>query len=407
MHGDVALALILMTAGAMAMPAVARKIAIPVAVTEILYGVLIGQSGLGLVGDDSTFMTALSELGFALFLFLAGLEIDFRGFEKRGLRSLLLPFSLAGIAFALALGVASLLGWGIWVGLAVGATAVPLLLAVVREARLNGTELGNTMISFAAMGELLTIVLLTAVEIHDHAHGDMALLAEGAGRVFGFCVVVVVVLSLLRSLLWWYPQLFVRLVAHDDPSEVGVRVGFGLMLLFVGLSLMAHVEPFLGAFVAGALLSFVVREAEALEHKLASMAYGFFVPLFFMYVGVRLRISVALVVDNALWIAGIIGIMFAVKLLPGALLYLRGLTTRQVVATSALLAAPLTLVIAIMDLGTRAGAVDPDTQAVVITAGILASLIFPSAARVMLKPAAPDAEEAAAPEDGAVAAGAH
>jgi Kef-type K+ transport system membrane component KefB len=385
MHGDVALALILMTAGAMAMPAAARMLAIPVAVTEILYGVLLGQSGLQLVSDDSTFMTALSELGFALFLFLAGLEIDFRGFEKRGLRSLALPFLLAGLAFALALGVAYVFNWGTWVGLAVGATAVPLLLAVVREARLNGTALGNTMISFAAMGELLTIVLLTVVEITEHAHGDPVLLAEGGGRVLAFCAVVVVVLLLLRTLLWWYPHLFARLVAHDDPSEFGVRVGFGLMLLFVGLSLAAHVEPFLGAFVAGTLLSFVVREADALEHKLASMAYGFFVPLFFMYVGVRLQVSVELITENALWIIGIITVMFSVKVLPGLLLFLRGLDGRQVVATSALLAAPLTLVIAIMDLGHRAGAVDAETQAVVITAGIMASLLFPSGARALLK----------------------
>ena len=181
-----------------------------------------------------------------------------------------------------------------------------------------------------------------------------------------------------------------RLVAHDDPSEVGVRAGFGLMLLFVGLALLADVEPFLGAFLAGALLSFVVREAEALEHKLASMAYGFFVPLFFMYVGVRLKVSVSLVVDNIAWILSIIAVMFAVKLLPGALLLLRGLKPKEVLATSALLAAPLTLVIAIMDLGRRAGAVDADTEAVVISAGILASLIYPSAARVLLKPKTPE-----------------
>ncbi len=390
MHGDVALALILMTAGAMAMPAVARAISIPVAVAEILYGVLIGASGLGLVGSDSTFMTALAELGFALFLFLAGLEIDFRGFEKKGVRSLVMPFTVASSAFALSLGAAYLLGWGTWVGLAVGATAVPLLLAVVREARLNGTPLGNTMISFAAMGELVTILLLTVVEIHERAQGDVHMLVEGGLRVLALSVAVVLVLFLLRGLLWWYPQLFVRLVAHDDPSEVGVRAGFGLMLLFVGLALLADVEPFLGAFLAGALLSFVVREAEALEHKLASMAYGFFVPLFFMYVGVRLKVSVSLVVDNIAWILSIIAVMFAVKLLPGALLLMRGLKPKEVLATSALLAAPLTLVIAIMDLGRRAGAVDADTEAVVISAGILASLIYPSAARVLLKPKTPE-----------------
>ena len=90
-----ALPLILMTTGAIAMPAAARKLAIPVAVAEIVFGVMIGQSGFDIAGDpNNPFIRFLAELGFTFFLFLAGLEIDFRGFERKGLRSLLLPFLL-------------------------------------------------------------------------------------------------------------------------------------------------------------------------------------------------------------------------------------------------------------------------------------------------------------------------
>lgn len=380
-----ALPLILMTTGAIAMPGVARKLAIPVAVAEIVFGVLIGQSGFDIAGDpNNPFIKFLAELGFTFFLFLAGLEIDFRGFERKGLRALLLPFLLSVGAFGLAIGATHLLGWGLWVGLAIGATAVPLLLAVVREAGLNGSELGNTMITFAAMGELLTIVALSLVEINEHSHGlsDTAL---GIGRMLLLSVAVVVVAGLLRTLLWWFPESFTRLVAHDDASEIGLRVGYFLMFVFVGLSMAAGVEPFLGAFVAGAILSYVVREADALEHKVASMAYGFFVPVFFIHVGLRLEVTPDLITENIGMIVMIVAIMVAVKLLPGSLLFMRGLSWRPVLATSLLLAAPLTLVIAIMDLGARAGAVDGETQAVVITAGILASLLFPSVARKLLK----------------------
>ena len=384
MTEDAALPLILMTTGAIAMPAVARKIAIPVAVAEIVFGVLIGQSGLDIAGDpDNPFIRFLAELGFTFFLFLAGLEIDFRGFERKGIRSLLLPFLLSVGAFGLAIGAAHVLEWGLWVGLAVGATAVPLLLAVVREARLGGTTLGNTMISFAAMGELLTIVALSLVEITEHSHG-LVDTGIGIGRMLLLCLAVVVVTGLLRTLLWWFPASFTRLVAHDDPSEIGVRVGYFLMFVFVGLSIAAGVEPFLGAFVAGAMLSYVVREAEALEHKVASMAYGFFVPVFFIHVGLRLEITPAFLWENAPTIIGIVAIMATVKVLPGAMLFLRGLKLREVTATSLLLAAPLTLVIAIMDLGVRAGSVSSALASKVITSGILASLLFPSIARKLL-----------------------
>jgi Kef-type K+ transport system membrane component KefB len=394
-----ALPLILMTTGAIAMPAVARKLAIPVAVAEIVFGVLIGQSGFDIAGDpNNPFIKFLAELGFTFFLFLAGLEIDFRGFERKGVRTLLLPFLLSVAAFGLAIGAASLLGWGLWVGLAIGATAVPLLLAVVREARLGGTELGNTMITFAAMGELLTIVALSLVEITEHSHGlqDTAI---GVGRMLLLCLAVVVVTGLLRTLLWWFPDNFTRLVAHDDPSEIGVRVGYFLMFVFVGLSMAAGVEPFLGAFVAGAMLSYVVREADALEHKVASMAYGFFVPVFFIHVGLRLEITPTFMWENLGAMLAVVTLMAAVKLIPGALLFLRGMKLREVTATSLLLAAPLTLVIAIMDLGVRAEAVTSALSAKVITAGILASLLFPSLARKLLKQT-PEVEKATAASSG-------
>ncbi len=378
------IALVLMTTGAIAMPAVARKIAIPVAITEILYGVAIGPSGFNVAGDPSDpFIVFLAELGFAFFLFLAGLEIDFRGFERK-VGSWLLPALVSMAAFGLAVGACSFLGWGLWVGLALGATAVPLLLAVVRELKLNGTDLGRTMVSFAAMGELLTIGFLSLLEISEHSH-SVGEVAAGLGRLGLLSLVFAVVVVLLRTLLWWYPKPFTRIVAHDDPSEFGVRVGFGLMFVFIGLAMMAKVEPFLGSFLAGALLSFVVREAEALEHKLASIAYGFFVPVFFIHVGLRLEVTLQLILDNIVQIGTIVLIMALAKQVPGLLLLRRGLSFRQATATSLLLAAPLTLVIAIMDLGSRAGAVDPETEVVVITAGILASLLFPSLARRMLR----------------------
>ena len=247
-----------------------------------------------------------------------------------------------------------------------------------------GTPLGTTMVSVAAMGEVLTIVALSAVEVFEGAHGDVSHMVIGVGRVAGFAFIVLLAAVVLRALLWWVPEVFQRLVQRDDPAEVGVRVGFALMLVFVGLSFLAGVEPFLGAFVAGAVLGFVVREAGVLEHKLASMAYGFFVPMFFVHVGIRLHVSVDLFVGNAAFVATFLVVMFGVKLIPGVLLFSRGLSVREVVATSALLAAPLTLVIAIMDLGARAGAVDSTTEAVVIGAGILASLVFPTLARALV-----------------------
>ena len=383
-----AFTLVLMALGAIAMPALAKRIAIPVAVAEIMYGFIIGDSGFGLINNpNDPFIRFLSDLGFAFFLFLAGLEIDFRDIENR-LRELILPFIVSCLAFGCSMGIAHLLGLGIWMGLALGATSVPLLLAVVREMRLNESNLGRTMISFAAMGELVTIFLLSGIEIRTVADGDFGDTVFGFFLLFALVIVATTGASLLRTLQWWRPKLFRLMVAHDDPSEFGIRVGFAMMFFFIGLSILAHVEPFLGAFVAGAILSFVIRDKGALEHKLSSMAYGFFVPIFFIHVGMRLDISLGMLVNNFGDILHLIVIMFVVKLLPSLLMLFRGLTFKEILASCSLLAAPLTLVIAIMELGLHnpeKTGITPEVSAKMIAAGIFASLIYPSLARRLLK----------------------
>ena len=79
----------------------------------------------------------------------------------------------------MAIYVAQTQGYNHWIGLALGATSVPLLLAVVRESGLGGSYLGHTMITFAAVGELLTIFLLSFIEISTLAKGDIGALTWG------------------------------------------------------------------------------------------------------------------------------------------------------------------------------------------------------------------------------------
>ena len=75
------------------------------------------------------------------------------------------------------------------------------------------------------------------------------------------------------------------------------------------------------------------------------MAYGFFVPVFFIHVGMRLDISLTMLVHKAQNILIILLIMFGAKLIPGLLMFRRGLSWNDILSTCLLLSAPLTLVI--------------------------------------------------------------
>jgi Kef-type K+ transport system membrane component KefB len=242
MDPQAALVLVAITLGAVAMPGVARRLSVPVAVAEIVYGLAIGASGLALAGHQGApFIEFLGDVGFAFFMFIAGLELDFAEAGRKGPGPPLMGVVLAAGSLMLAIVLALSQGWGLWMGLAIGATSVPLLLAVVREMELSGTKLGGQMVVFAALGETLTILLLSIIDVQHHAEG-VADLFFGMVRLLTLAMAVLVAGTLFRALLWWYPRPFARLVAFDDPSEIGVRVGFGILFGFVGLSVLSPVR---------------------------------------------------------------------------------------------------------------------------------------------------------------------
>ncbi len=158
-------------------------------------------------------------------------------------------------------------------------------------------------------------------------------------------------LFVVRRMAWWYPEKFERLFTTHDPDELGIRASLALLLVFVGVSVLLQVEPILGAFLAGAAFAFVFRYSGDLETRLAGFAYGFFIPIFFISVGINFplgELADASVLKKALLLI-LVGI-FA-KILPAIALRLRRLSTRESLAAGVLLAGQLSVIIALAEFG--------------------------------------------------------
>ncbi len=399
MNADEGVALIAVTGAAVLLPGVARRLVVPVAVVEILFGVAIGRSGLGLAGaEEGGVVRSLGDLGFALFMFVAGMEIEVTPLLKRGPRGLALPITCAVFTLVTAFALTSAFGWSPWLGLAVGSTSVPLMSAVLRELGLARSPVAQRMLMVAGIGELVTIAVLAAFEVAGHAAGEgIAGMAVPTLRALVPVAATVAGAVVLRTLLWWYPKPFTRFVAVEDPQELGMRAGLALMALFIGLAAVGGIEPLLGAFVAGLLVSYALADRHALEHKLASMAYGFFVPIFFIAVGMRVSIVPHELLQELPFILLMLAAMAISRAPAGMLLGATGLRARDATAAALLLSAPLTLLIAVADLGARAGALSESTEAAALTVAILASVLFPALARRLLRSgrALPTAEQPA------------
>ncbi len=362
-------------------PALAVRIRLPSAVVLILAGIGVGPAGLGWVRDTPA-VSLLSELGFLVLMFVAGMEIDFESLRGAGRRALLLP-TLAVLGF---IGVAGAIG--IWRGLSVlellvvSASSVGMPLAVLQESGQLQRPLGKHVLLAASIGEFVSILAIIGFEIFAE---------EGTLLHRGIKLVKVLLLFALSALLirwaraavWWWPQPFRRLLQHHDVAELGVRAGLAVMFAFVVIAAGLGVEAILGAFIAGALIAFVLREKAVLEHKIAALGHGLFIPVFFVVVGVRFdpRQLDLRAIEYALVLVAIVA---AVKIGPSIVFAPRELGLRERLAAGSLLAAPLTLVVAIAAIGRRIGAIDAGREASLVLLALLLSIGFPAFFRALV-----------------------
>lgn len=376
MHGgaDDLTSLLVLLAGAVLMPIIAGRVHVPSAILLIVYGFIVGPSVGRLVAAEGV-VPFLAEVGLMVLMFLAGLEIDFNRIRERGPRSLVRIVTICFAVFAFAAAAAWVLELPPLMGLCLGAMSLGLPLAVLNETGRLKSTLGQSVILLGSAGEFLTVIGMTLFALGIR-HGLSLGLFVGLGKLVLVLLVIAIVLRTLMALAWWHPRTFSRLAEQHDGAEIGVRASLLLMLVFSLAALFAGVEAIVGAFVAGSVVSFVFRGKEVLERKLSTVGHGLFIPIFFIVVGVRFA-PWAIDRESLLLAAQMLGVAALVKVVPAHLLIGQGLSWRQAVSVGMLLAAPLTLVVAIAALGVELGILDESDEAALIVLAAASGLIFP------------------------------
>ena len=355
-------------------PLAAVRVRLPAAVVLILAGIAVGPSALGVVSETST-VAFLAQFGFLILMFIAGMEIDFEAIRQAGRSALVSPF-LASLAIgALAFVVSVLRKLGSIETLALGAISIGMPLAVLQETGHVRSPIGRYVLLTGSIGEFLCIIAITGVEIASGEGGPVDIITRVV-KILALFAVSAIAIRWARALVWWFPEPFSRLVDHHDVAELGVRVGLSLMLGFVLMSTIFGVEPILGAFIAGALVSFVLRQKHVLESKIAAVGHGFFIPIFFVVVGLRFDPRV-LDLESLRQALVLSGFAFVAKLVPSVLFSWREIGLRGRVAAGSLLSAPLTLVVAIAAIGHELHRIDERTSATLLLMGMLVSVVLP------------------------------
>src|SRR5919199_1893320 len=377
------------------------RLQLPSVVLEIVAGIVVGPSVLGLAHDDQT-VQVVAVLGLAFVLFLAGLEIEF---EK--LRGPVLRLTGAGFAlsFAIGLGVALLLSAGglvdtpLLVAIILCATSLGVLVPVLKDAGEIGSTFGQLIIAAASIADFGAIILLSIFFSGEGGMGSTLLLL---GALFALAVVVfAVVAGAERSMR--LRQDLLRL--QDTTAQIRVRAALVLFVGFAALAKTLGLEVILGTFIAGAIISLVDRD-EVMTHpefrtKLEAMGFGVFIPAFFVTSGVRFDLqALTSSVSSVIMVPIFLAALLAARGIP-ALLYRRAIDTRHAAIAGMLQATSLPFIVAATAIGMQLHLIDAAGSAALIGAGLLSVLIFPLAGLLALRragapaasaPREPDAE---------------
>lgn len=271
---------------------------------ELLVGVLLGPSlldltHLGFVSDVhiDEIITELGELGVMLLMFLAGLELHLKDLAKNGKVAALA--GILGVVVPVGFGFlfGELLGLGVnhslFLGLSLGATSVSISAQVLIELKMIRSRVGLGLLGAAIFDDVLVILLLSSF---------IALLSTSGGTasillVFGKMILF---FGLSVSIGLWVLPAISRFV-HKLPISQGVTTLAIIILLFYGLAaeLVGGMAAITGAFLAGLMFG-RTPEKSLIETNLHSISYAFFVPIFFISIGLSVDLhSISL---NAIWV---------------------------------------------------------------------------------------------------------
>jgi Kef-type K+ transport system membrane component KefB len=349
-----------------------RGLVIPVVVMELLAGVVIGPHVLGLHVDE--FLSFFSDLGLALLFFFAGYEIDLGRISGQPLRLALLGWGLSLIiAYALAgaLSVAGVVVSALYTGSALTTTAMGTLIPILSDSGELRTRLGTFMLAAGAVGEFGPILVLTLVlSAQGTLHNALILIAFIA-------VAVAIAVLAARSSIWTMP-LFERTL--ESSSQLGVRWILVLIFALVVLAFHLGLDLLLGGFAAGIITRHVLgqREAHTFDSKITAIAFGVFVPFFFIVSGMNLDLSALFATASGVAKMGLFFVLFlVVRGVPALVLYRGVLRLRDRIVLALMSSTQLPLVLAITALAIAGGHMRPSTAAALIGAAVLSTLVFP------------------------------
>jgi Kef-type K+ transport system membrane component KefB len=360
------LALLLVTA-----PFISSITKIPIVVTEMLLGVF--GAYIGVLKAFAEFET-FAHVGFLYLMFLVGMEVNLK--ELRFGKASLLKRVVLFFSTIYILSVITTLYFNlniVYVAI-FPIFSLGILMTLIKEYGRNETWL-SLALNVGIIGELLSIIVMIVLN---------SVLKNGFNIHF-FITIVILMLFFLSFILffkaakvffWWFPEVKMVLMPYQDNKDIDIRLSMAFVFTMVTLMIIIGIDEVLGAFLAGLFLAFFFKHKTDLREKLSSFGFGFFIPLFFIYVGSTLPIEAFTNLEVLKLSLFVFCAIVSIRLIGSLVAYLSYFGFKNTVLFSLSNSIPLTFLVAVATLAHSTGTIKDDEYYAVIIAGLISAIVL-------------------------------
>ena len=250
----------------------------PSVLGKILVGIILGPALLGWV-QDTEILTIFSQIGVLLLMFLAGLETDLKDLNSNKKAAILVAFGgiLAPIigAYIGSQFYGFSVGESIFIGLLLSATSVSISVQVLRELGWLNSKEGSTLLGAAVLDDIVVVILI-AIAMSFFVGTDVSIALLIGKKIMYFIIIIL-------ASKWLVPK-FIQVFSKFKVTEGTLSAGLIICFSFAYFAEYLGIAGIIGTFFAGIAIA-QTKFKDEIERKVEPIAYGIFVPFFFVSIG--------------------------------------------------------------------------------------------------------------------------
>tara|TARA_Y100000310_G_C20686669_1_gene819449 strand:+ start:74 stop:1471 length:1398 start_codon:yes stop_codon:yes gene_type:complete len=310
---DYLLFFLIIIAATFILPEFARRIHIPYVTSIIIAGIAIGPFGFNILdlGDTASF---LAFIGAIFLMFTAGLDVTISSLRRIGKKTITIALFNGIIPFATGYYIGTLFNSSFTTSIILGAiflsSSVAIIIPTLKELKLAETDLGKIIISSTVFEDVLSLLILAFMLKSAASNG----IPNGL-----FVPILVASLLLLFFLLPKLQKMFIskqKETQKEDIFEGELRFIVSVLIVTALLFELLGIHAIIAGFFVGLFLSDAIKHRLVFE-KIYTLSYGFFIPIFFLVIGMKTDITQFMSAEAYTLAGVIIGALMLSKFISG------------------------------------------------------------------------------------------